>query len=96
MVIALPTGNDQRATQIGPASYDSRRIQVKALARMIHEPPAATVDLPALAGVLAARPLNVSQRIRFAVSPPRLPAMTDISAVSQRTFMNDAGWGDAT
>jgi hypothetical protein len=58
---------------------------------MIHEPPAATVDLPALAGILAVQPLNVSQRIRLAVSPLRLPAMADISAVSRRTFMNDAG-----
>jgi len=52
----------------------------------------ATVDLPALAGVLAARPLNVSPtdppRWRVSSGPLRLPAMTDISAVSRRTFMN--------
>ncbi len=64
---------------------------VRPLARTIHEASAATVDLPALPGVLASRPLDVSQRIRLASSPLRLPGMTAISTVSRRTFMNGAG-----
>ena len=39
------------------------------LARTIHEAPAATADLLAMPGVLAARPLNVSSR--YALRPRR-------------------------
>jgi len=69
--------------------------QEKGLARIMHEPPAATADMAVLPGVLGSRTLRRTEQVRLR-SESRgagwLPGGTIISTISQRRLAHNAGW----
>lgn len=61
------------------------------LARIIHEESTASADMAAQAGVLGARRLRRTEKVRLGLSPLRSPTITTISTLSQRPLMNSPG-----
>jgi len=56
---------------------------VRELARIMHEPPAATADLAVLPGVLGSRTLRRTEQVRLRSEPLWLPGGTTISTISR-------------
>ena len=61
------------------------------LARIMHEPPAATADLAVLPGVLGSRTLRRTEQVRLRSEPLWLPGGTTISTISRRRLVHNAG-----
>jgi len=61
------------------------------LARIMHEPPAATADLAVLPGVLGSRTLRRTDKVRLRSEPLWLPGGTTISTISPRRLLHNAG-----
>jgi len=70
-----------------------------ALARTMHESPAATADLAVLPGVLGSRTLRRTKQVRLRSEPRgaagRLPGGTAISTISRRRPVHSAGYPKA-
>jgi len=56
----------------------------------MHEPPAATVDLAVLPGVLGSRTLRRTEQVRLRSEPLRFPGGTTISTISPRSLVHNA------
>jgi len=67
------------------------RTEALSLARIMHEPPAATADLAVLPGVLGPRSLRRTEQVRLRSEPLRLPGGTTISTISPRRLVHNAG-----
>jgi hypothetical protein len=61
------------------------------LARIMHEPPAATADLAVLPGVLGTGTLRRTEQVRLRSESLRLPGGTAISTISLRRLVHNAG-----
>jgi hypothetical protein len=61
------------------------------LARIMHEPPAATEDLAALPGVRGSRTLRRTEQVCLRSEPLWLPGGTAISTISRRRLVHNAG-----
>ena len=61
------------------------------LARIMHEPPAATADMAVLPGVLGSRTLRCTEKVRLRSEPLWLPGGTTISTISRRRLVHNAG-----
>jgi hypothetical protein len=61
------------------------------VARIRHEPPAATADMAVLPGVLGSRTLRRTEQVRLRFEPLWLPGGTIISTLSRRRLVHNAG-----
>jgi hypothetical protein len=68
------------------------------LARIRHEPPAATADMAVLPGVLGSRTLRGTDKVRLRSesrgAAGSLPGCTTIFTISLRRLLHDAGSGE--
>ena len=71
--------------------YPHLGVYLGTLARIMHEPPAATADMAVLPGVLGSRNLRRTEQVRLRSEPLWLPGGTTISAISRRRLVHNAG-----
>ena len=84
----MKQGQVERQPHRGSGLDRSRRW---GLARIMHEPPAATADMAVLPGVLGSRTLRRTEQVRLRSDPLWLPGGTTLSTISRRRLVHNAG-----